>query len=326
MKAEAIVFREPNIPRLEEIELPELNDDEIRIKTAFSGVSIGTESSIFSGKRTHNGTFPFVGGYMVSGIVENLGSQVANFKIGDRVVAMGNRLAHGVKSIWGGHCSWQTANAAKAVVVPADVDMREAAMFVLPNVGLNAVGMLNITEHDIVLIQGQGLIGQIFGQWVRNRGAKVITIEPNPNRAALSKEYVTNHVLNPVTDDLKDAIENITMGMGPTIVVEATGSKKLICEATKFLKRGGKMMFLSWYPGNIEIDFLHFHSNQVTAFFPNGAGDVETTRATLNSIAAGSIKIGDNITDVISSEKACEGYHRIISGDDSIMGMVIDWS
>jgi 2-desacetyl-2-hydroxyethyl bacteriochlorophyllide A dehydrogenase len=325
MKAHAIVFRAANTPSLEEIDIPALKEDEILVKIHYSGVSIGTESSIFSGARTHNGTFPLVGGYMASGEVVSVGAEVKTFVPGDMVAALGARMDGEVNSIWGGHSSMQVVSQDTALKLPAGARPEEAALFILPSVGLNAVTMAGVTENDTVLIQGQGLIGQFFGQWCVNRGAKVIAIEPAPDRAALSRKYVSENVLSPSDPELEKKIAELTGGKGPSVVTEATASAKLIPNATKFLSMDGKMVFLSWYPGNISLDFAHFHNQQVTACFPMGAGDVNTWRAVLQCLASGALKIGDNLSDLLDYTEACAGYERLIAGDRSVMGMVFDW-
>jgi bacteriochlorophyllide a dehydrogenase len=324
VSAKAIVFREANIPLLEEVRLPDPTADQVVVRINYSGVSIGTESSIFSGKRTHNGTFPLVGGYMASGTVEAIGAEVTSYKPGDKVISPGSAIDGEITSIWGGHMSHHVIAANAILPVPDGVAMREAAMFILPAVGLNAVTMSGITEHDTVLIQGQGLIGQFFGQFARARGATVITVEPDASRANLSKQYVTPHALTP-TDDVSAAIDEITNGKGATIVVEATGNKSLIKLATCHLRPHGKMVFLGWYPEEIAIDYHHFHANSVTAYFPMGAGDADTFRAVLDSLARGTLIMGDNLTDELPLDKVFEGYKRIVNGDRSIMGMVVNW-
>lgn len=325
MKAKAIVFREANTPSLEELALPEPNGDEIVVKIHYSGVSIGTESSIFSGARTHNGTFPLVTGYMASGEVERTGTAVTAFKPGDRVVTIGARLEGDVKSVWGGQSSRQIVNQESAVKVPEETDMRDASLYILSNVGLNAVSMAGIHEHDTVLISGQGLIGQFFGQWARNRGASIVVIEPDAVRADLARRYVTEHVLHPEQDAVDARLADITQGRGPSVVVEATGSKRLLAAATRHLRMHSRMVFLSWYPEDIVLPFAHLHDHEVTAFFPMGCGDNETTRATLAAFGNRSVVVGDNLTDLYEYEHACEGYQRIVAGDRAIMGMVIDW-
>lgn len=325
MKAKALVFREANKPLLEEVEIPNFTANEIRVKTMYSGVSIGTESSIFSGMRTHNGTFPLVGGYMSSGVVQEIGLSVKGFTTGDRVIVSNSRLKGKINSVWGAHMSIRIANASTVVKVPEKTMMQDAAMFIPANVGLNAVSMAGINEQDNVLIFGQGLIGQFFGQFTKNRGARIIAVEPNRVRSNLSRRYVTDFTLDPFKDDIEIEVERITCGKGPSVVVEATASSKVFNTATRFLRRNGKMVFLSWHPGSISLNFADFHNNEIVAYFPMGAGNKETTRATLKCLSDGSLILGKNITDLIECQNACEGYQRIIDGDKTIMGMVIDW-
>ncbi len=326
MKAKAIVFREANKPTIEEVVLPSLRDGEILVEVQYSGVSIGTEQSIFSGERTHNGTFPLVGGYMASGMVAELGPGVADLEIGDRVAISGARLEGEVTSVWGGHMSRQVTAAESAVKIPDGGSMVDAAMHVLPSVGLNAVSMSGLNQNDTVMIVGQGLIGQFCGQFARSRGATVITVEPNELRRGLSRKYVTENVIDPFNEDVAVRVSELTDGKGPSVVVEATANKRNIAAAVSHLGYWeGKMVFLSWYPGEITFDFSLFHNNQVTAFFPTGNGGPTFTRAVLDCLARGAIVFGDNITDVVPVEQACQAYQRIIDRDPTIFGMVVDW-
>lgn len=322
MTTRAIVFRAANEPTIEDLPLPDPRDDEVIVRVEYSGVSIGTEQSIFSGARTHNGTFPLVGGYMAAGVVER--TVAGGPGVGERVICTGARLTGEVASVWGGHTSRQVARASSCLPVPGGVPMEQAAMYVMPGVGLNAVNLAGVQLTDQVVIQGQGLIGQLCGQWCRNRGARVVTIEPDPHRRELSRRHVTSDVIDPTSEDVPARVAELTGG-GPTVVIEATASKRFIGDASRLLRPGGKMIFLSWYPGDITLDFAHFHNHQITAYFPTGAGGPEAARATLAALAAGTIHLADNLTDVYRFDQAPDGYRRIIDGDRSIMGMVVDW-
>lgn len=325
MKAKALVFRKANVPQIETVVLPGLRDDEMLVKIHYSGVSIGTESSIINGTRTHNGTFPLVPGYMASGVVEQVGKAVVGVKVGDRVVSMATRLDAGIKAVFGGHCSYHVSSS--VTPVPDNLDMRDASMWILPRVGLNAVKMANVTEDDVVLICGQGLIGQFCGQWAVARGAKVIVVEPDKLRAGLARKYVTRNVLDPFAGDLEKTIGSLTDGQWPTVVIEATANKKLIAQTSGFIRRmHARMVFLSWYPGEITIDFSHFHNYEATVFFPMGAGSNDGTGvAVLEGLARGTVTMGDNLSDGYHWKDAVKGYDRICAGDRSIMGMTIDW-
>lgn len=325
MKARAIVFREANIPEIEEFEIPTLKPDELLVETDYSGISIGTERSIITGERTSNGTFPLVPGYMASGTVIETGSNVHNYKAGDRVCGQGNRIEAGINSIWGGQCSMQLLHEGNCHKVPESVSMKQAAIYVLPGVGLNAVAMAGLTEQDTVLISGQGLIGNFFGQWSRARGAKVIALEPDPGRAEISRRYVTEHVLDPYNEDLDSIIMEISGGK-INVVAEATANKKLIAGASRFLhmNTNSKMIFLSWYEGDIMLKYENFHNNQVTAFFPTGGGNYQTQEAVLDGFASGCIK-ADAMIKTVCETDALDIYRKICAGDNSLSAMIINW-
>lgn len=327
MKIQALVFRQPWRPEIETLELPSMGPRDCLVKICYSGVSIGTESSIISGERTHNGTFPLVSGYMASGIIEAIGSAVEARKPGDRVAVWGTAFASPVNSVWGAHASYHLIPETGTTLLPEGTSLKDAAMWILPRVGLNAVSMANVTETDTVLINGQGLIGQFCGQWAKARGADVIVTDINPFRLKLAEKYVTRKVLNPLDGNVAETISGLTAGLGPDVVVEATGNKKLLPSATAYLtKMHARMVFLSWYSGAIEFPYAHFHNQEVTAFFPMGAGEDATTgRAVLQGLADGTITMGENITDCYDYSEAAKGYERIAAHDGTIMGMILDW-
>ncbi len=325
MKTKAVVFRKANTPELEEFNVPSLNPDEMLVEIDYSGISIGTERSIITGERTSNGTFPLVPGYMASGTVLEIGSSVSKYKVGDKVCGMGNRIEGEFNSIWGAQSSIQVLAVANCHKIPEGVSMKQAAIYVLPGVGLNAVSMAEITEEDTVLISGQGLIGNFFGQCCRARGAKVIAIEPDPIRADISCQYVTEHVLNPFDDNLDKQIAEISDGK-INVVVEATANKNLIGNASRFLDMNmdPKMIFLSWYEGDITLRYADFHNNQAKAYFPTGAGDYTTQRAVLEGFASGDIK-ADAMIKTVSPSEALDVYKKVCAGDNSLLAITINW-
>ena len=327
MKADVLLFRKANSPEIAQVELPELKEDEILMRTEYSGVSIGTEMSIITGKRTQNGTFPLVPGYMASGCVLECGKNAGKFKPGDRICGIGARFcdSSSAVSVWGGHSSLQVLNEENVFKVPDKAELAHASMFILPAVGLNAISMANITEQDTVLISGLGLIGYFFADFCRLRGASVAIIEPAADRAAIARKNITENIFSPDDPDLQDRISTAFTGRKISVCVEATASKKFIGNCSRFLSPGAKMVFLSWYDGIIELDYSHFHNNGVTAYFPTGSGNSETLKAVLQYFAERGNTMDSVITHSVSCAEAPAAYERILNGDRSIYGMTVKW-
>ena len=97
-----------------------LEPDELLIKTAYSGVSSGTERAFFQGDFLGNKTqYPFVSGYQVTGIVEETGSSASNFQPGDKVFASSSSFLKKVGLAgMGGHSSYITEQVQEVYKLP----------------------------------------------------------------------------------------------------------------------------------------------------------------------------------------------------------------
>jgi threonine dehydrogenase-like Zn-dependent dehydrogenase len=81
-----------------------------------------------------------------------------------------------------------------------------------------------IRPGDNVVICGSGPVGlSAIAILKRAGGAKVILSEPEPARAAVAKKLGVDEVINPLKEDLKERVMEITHGMGAKLYLEATG-------------------------------------------------------------------------------------------------------
>ena len=84
MKSRALICTDQQQFSLEEFEIPALAPTDLLIRCIYSGVSVGTEFAVFRQKLNY-GPFPVCTGYQAVGIVEDIGADVTDFKIGDKV-------------------------------------------------------------------------------------------------------------------------------------------------------------------------------------------------------------------------------------------------
>ena len=153
MNGKALICDEKQNFSIEDVILKDPLDDQIVIKTKYTGVSIGTEFAFIRNKLIGN-PYPLCTGYMGTGLVESVGSEIDNFTIGDKVYFRGNesfKLIDGtpVSSVSGGHCSHiilnpNTTHGADQVIEGAGMNV--ASMFVMPAVGLYGVDTVSYTH------------------------------------------------------------------------------------------------------------------------------------------------------------------------------------
>ncbi len=89
MEAKALICDENQQFTLSDVKLKDPELDQVAIRTQYSGVSIGTEFALVRNKISW-GPYPICTGYMGTGVVEIVGSDIDGFKVGDKVHYRGN--------------------------------------------------------------------------------------------------------------------------------------------------------------------------------------------------------------------------------------------
>jgi threonine 3-dehydrogenase len=109
-----------------------------------------------------------------------------------------------------------------------------------------------------VIVFGCGPIG-IYAQMVAKlSGAEyVIGVDITKERLDLAKKTGTDIVLNAKEVNVVEEVDKITKGFGTDIVVELTGNKAVLNEASKTLRRGGEIVLVGLYSGSVELDLVN---------------------------------------------------------------------
>jgi 2-desacetyl-2-hydroxyethyl bacteriochlorophyllide A dehydrogenase len=242
-----IIFPAPGEVALEEYALPEAGPGRLGIRTLYSLMSIGTETTILHG-RYDRGThfdnmfsFPQLQtGVQAVGVVEAAGTEVAGFKRGDRVYM---RMAHG---------SHQVLPAADCSPVPAGVDLRQACWCGLAKTAFRAAWAGDFREGARVLIVGAGPVGQMLTRWAAAMGcAEIAVVDVSATRLAHARSGGATQLLQGSLDELLPRIAELGDGAGPPLVVDCTGNPAVFQPALAAAARFGKVILLgdTGFPG-----------------------------------------------------------------------------
>ena len=87
-----------------------------------------------------------------------------------------------------------------------------------------SVSRAQVTDIDVVMVIGCGMVG--MGAVVRSaqRGATVIAADIDDEKLALAKQMGASYVINTKTDNVHEKLLEMTSGFGPDVVIEAVGS------------------------------------------------------------------------------------------------------
>jgi len=85
-----------------------------------------------------------------------------------------------------------------------------------------------IDASDTALIFGCGPVGISATMVAKTSGAKVIVVDPLPSRRSLALLYGADYALDPNSKNLKEQVDQITGGCGPSVIAEASGNDNAI--------------------------------------------------------------------------------------------------
>jgi NADPH2:quinone reductase len=160
---------------------------------------------------------PAVLGNEGAGIVEAIGSDVTEVKVGERVVYEGSL---------GSYAEVRVVPSARLSRIPDGVDDKTAAAACLK--GLTAYYLLRRTfkvekGSTILFHAAAGGVGQIACQWARALGATIIGTVGSDAKMELARQNGCAHVINYRNDDFVARVKEITGGAGVDVVYDAVG-------------------------------------------------------------------------------------------------------
>jgi len=160
---------------------------------------------------------PFVSGQEAAGVVEAIGPDVTEVKVGDRVAYV---------FVAGACAEVRNIAAARLVPLPPDIDDRTAAAIMLK--GMSAQYLLlrcgRVRRGDTILFHAAaGGVGLIFCQWAKHLGASVIGTVSTAEKARLAFENGCEHVVNYVKESFVHRVHEITHGEGVAVAFDSVG-------------------------------------------------------------------------------------------------------
>lgn len=265
----AIVFEAKHKAVVRPIEFPDVTEDSIVVKTKYSGVSLGTDMSLYEEQAFPSShlSYPLVPSYEEVGEVIYVGPKAlwlnngVPFKAGDRVMANEVRYFLGLCAAWGGSAAYAVKNSRTApfpadevVAIPDNVSYEEAVVAYLAAVALKGVQMVGINKGDTVVVVGCGCVGLSAMQLARIYGAgKVISADIHRNRLEGSKPFTNAEINLAAVADAGKTIRELNNGELADVVIECSGNPDAVSPLADYVRPGGKVHLQGQYRAPITI-------------------------------------------------------------------------
>lgn len=204
-------------------------------------------------------SLPFTPGHEGVGVIEQVGADVGNVLVGDRValpwfgygcghcgycVDGRETLCESQKntgySIDGGLAEYAVADARYVVAVPDGVSPRDAAPLTCAGVTTyKAVKVAHIVPAERVAVFGIGGLGHLAVQYAKIVGGFVTAVDITEEKLALASELGADRVINAATTDPAAAIQ---AEGGADVAIVLAASSEVFAQAFASLRRGGRLI------------------------------------------------------------------------------------
>jgi 2-desacetyl-2-hydroxyethyl bacteriochlorophyllide A dehydrogenase len=323
-----IVFPAKGQVALQDFELPVAGRHDLKIRTLYSLMSIGTETIILHQKYAPDShfarmfSFPQLKtGVQAIGEVERVGAEVKDFTVGDTVFM---RMAHG---------SHQVLSADRCSAVPDGVDLKSACWCGLAKTAFRAAwaGRFELGGH--VLIIGAGPVGQMAIRWAKTAGlGSIVVVDLSAFRLDHAlRGGATKTLCGDVAQHLA-TIGEMNEGRGPALVVDTTGNPAVFQSALSVAAMFGKVVLLgdTGFPGKqcLTSDVMT-KGLTIQATHDSQDRDGWTQRRIdslfFTSVQEGRFDLAGLITHEFSPEQCAAAYTLAEQQREQAMGILFDW-
>lgn len=286
---------------------------------------------------------PMILGHEASGVVEEVGADVEELSVGDRVcMEPGIPRYDSPESLSGRYnidpavrfwatppihgCLRETVvhPAAFTFKLPDQVSFEEGAMAEPLAIGLHAASKAEIKPGDTAVVAGCGTIGLMTALACRAGGCgRVFVTDIDETKLALAREIPGVTAIDASQEDAAARVRDLTQGRGANLFFEATGAPAVARTMFSYLAPGGTVVAIGMPPeGTLPIDIVAAQAKEITirTIFRY----VNIYPRALELLAAGSVNLRPFINRKFPLSEAVEAFDYVASAPKGLVKAVIE--
>jgi L-iditol 2-dehydrogenase len=331
----ALVYRDFNDFKWEEVETPVIGPDEILVRVMACGLcSTDVWKAMY-----HEAKPGMVLGHEVSGEVVETGLNVANLRIGDRVAVFHRAecgacyyCKHGDETLCSEYRRQSIFPGAfaeyirvtprlvqKSVVkIPDEMTYEEATMIEPTACCVRAVSKCGISVDDSVLIIGDGPMAMLNAQVSKSAGALVILSGHHDSRVESALRLGADYAFNSKKISIREKVLELTGGRGADVVIVAVSSTDAVQQSLKLVREGGKICVFGDFRDvpqpSLSLDLKPVVHNGVKILGSWGCS-TKDYHAAFNLLKNRKVRVKEMITHRFPLERFTEALNVFLSKD-----------
>ncbi len=212
-----------------------------------------------------------------------------------------------------------------ALIKSEGLSLDELALIEPLSIGAHAVKRAAVVNGEFVLIIGAGPIGLGIAQFAKIAGAQVIVVDVNDDRLQFCTTNVgIEHAINPLKQDIMEALKQITSNDMPTVVIDATGNLDAINNAFQYLAHSGRYVLVGLQKGNIGFNHPEFHKREATLMSSRNA-NVSDFMHVMDCIKQGLVKPINYITHRVAFDEVTNHFESWLDPNSKVVKAIVEF-
>tara|TARA_Y100000590_G_scaffold466143_1_gene640574 strand:+ start:4028 stop:5011 length:984 start_codon:yes stop_codon:yes gene_type:complete len=303
-----------DVLKLEEYSMPKkINDDNVRIKNISIGVNY-IDTYHRSGLYKLEQKFPICPGLEGSGEIIEIGKNIKNFHVGDKVCYASPPL--------GAYSQIRDFPAEKLIKIPYGISHDDAASTLLQGMTVEYLfeRLYKLVKNEVFLFHAAaGGVGLIACQWAKSIGAKMIGTVSTKEKSVLAKKNGCEYVINYKNQNVFEEVMKITNNKGVKVVYDGVG-KDTFETSIACLRIRGLMVSFGQSSGMVSKVDLHktfnpkslYYTRPTLMHYTKDRKELEnSSNVVFKKIIKNEIKV--NISEKFKLEKASEAHKKLQS-------------
>ncbi|MGI6173927.1 MAG: NAD(P)-dependent alcohol dehydrogenase [Christensenellales bacterium] len=343
MKNRAFMLTSNQKLEMQEIPMPAVGDDDVLVNIKAVGIC-GSDVHYYAKGRVGDFVveYPFLLGHEAAGVVAQVGKNVKNFRVGDRVtMEPGIPCGHCEMCLTGKYnlcpdvifwatppydgclCDYVSHPAAFTFRLPENVSFEEGALIEPLAIGVNAAKTGDVRLGDTVVIFGAGCIGLVSLLAAKAYGAsRVIICDVLEKRLETAKK-LGGEIVNSAKCDAVETIMQMTDGKGASTVIDCCGISKTVQQSLRVASAAAKVVLVGLGEDEINglpLGMLSTKELEVHSIFRYR----NLYPTTIAAVADGKIDISGIVSNVYPFEKTDVAYKEAYeNAKDVVKGVIV---
>jgi len=224
----------PEVLEYKDVPKPELKPNQALVEIKAAGLNF---IDVYFREGRYPTPLPFVVGQEAAGVVSEIGAEVTDVKVGDRVAYSG---------LQGSYAEFAAVNADRLVNIPDGVSFEQAAALMLQ--GMTAHYLVKSTYPlkagaTLLVHAAAGGVGQLLVQMAKMIGAEVIATAGTEEKIQIAKQAGADHAILYTKEDFEAETKRITGGKGVHVVYDGVGKSTFDAGLRCLRPRGYMVLF-----------------------------------------------------------------------------------